>query len=272
MTNNLSEERINFYNELKDITVEEINEMSFEAENGYVISPNKKYRVTEAIKGYKYEIERAVRNTDGYHKKADVLRDYLKEADGKKQSLIKNIDNYKHPNNFDWWEFNDANLQIHLIDSLISHITSITEENLQNENKTKKHQTPVKDKKLHTYNWIGKPQNITELHKAMKGVFIVKETKVKDFCSIFEKVDTARIKQVKWIRLPTELLQFLYEMMKAGLIKDEIKRMSYQRLIACFCKEDGSSFNEAFRSIFEQIKKDYTPVKTDIKELVKRFK
>ena len=131
MNNNLWEERINFYSELKDITIDEINEMNFKSESDvhFVSSPNKNYRLTKPIQRYKEEIKVAVRNTDGYHKKADVLRDYLKEADGKKQSLIKNIDNYKHPNNFDWWEFNDANLQIHLIDSLISHIRSILKNN-----------------------------------------------------------------------------------------------------------------------------------------------
>ncbi len=126
--------------------------------------------------------------------------------------------------------------------------------------------------KLHTYNWIGKPQNITVLHKAMKGIFIDKDTKVKDFCSIFENVDTSEIKPIKWIRYTTDLLLFLFEMMEAGLIKKEIKRMNYKRLNACFCKEDGSHFNEALRTIFQQIKDSITAKKTDIKELVKSVK
>ena len=148
MTNNLFKERIKFYNELKDITVDEINEMSFKGKNGYVISTKKNYRLTEAIPFYKEEIKRTVRSMNRYHKKADVLRDYLKEADSKKQSLERNIENYRPPNKFDWWELNDANLQIRFIDYLISHITSMIEKNIQNENKTKKHQTLVKDKKI----------------------------------------------------------------------------------------------------------------------------
>lgn len=131
MTNNLWEERINFYNELRNTTTDEINEMNFKSESDlhFARSPNKTYRLTEAIKRYKYEIEMAIRYMDGYHKKADLLRDYLKEADSKKQSLVEKIDNYKQPNKFQWWEFNDANLQIHLIDSLISHIESILKNN-----------------------------------------------------------------------------------------------------------------------------------------------
>lgn len=129
----------------------------------------------------------------------------------------------------------------------------------------------AKTKKILTYDWTGKPQNLTVLHKAMKEAFIDNDTKVKDFCNIFGSLNTTEIKPVKWIRSPTELLQFLYEMMKAGLIAKG-NSMSYQRLKACFCKEDGSQFNEALRSIFEQIKKGYTPEKTDIKKLVKSIK
>lgn len=132
--------------------------------------------------------------------------------------------------------------------------------------------TPVNNKKLLTYNWTGKPQNLTVLHKAMKGDFIVKETNVKDFCSIFENKNIVGINPVKWKRTATDLLQLLYEMMKKGLIIDERKRMNYKRLKACFCKEDGSQFSEAFRSIFEQIKKDYTPEKTNIKNLLTNLK
>lgn len=150
-------------------------------------------------------------------------------------------------------------LEIDNIQSLISTTSVITRKQ-------------VKSKIILTYNWMGKPQNLTVLHKEMRGVFIDKETKVKDFCNIFENLNTTSIKPVKWIRSATDLLQLLYDMMNAGLIKDETKRMNYQRLIACFCKEDGSQFNQAFRSIFEQIKKDFTPVKTDIKELVKKLK
>jgi hypothetical protein len=134
-----------------------------------------------------------------------------------------------------------------------------------------KNKIPV-DKKLLTYNWTGKKAELIELHKAMKGVFIDKKTNINDFCSLFDSVDTNTIKSVKWIKTPTDLLLFLYEMMENGLIVDERDRMKYKRLQACFLKADGSQFDESFSSIFQQIKNNYTAQKPDIKELVKQFK
>lgn len=131
---------------------------------------------------------------------------------------------------------------------------------------------PAKTKKILTYDWTGKPQNKTVLHKAMKSVFIDKGTGQNDFCIIFENKNTAGIKQVIWLRGATDLLQFLYEMMEAGLIKDERDRMNYKRLTACFCKEDGSQFNEAFKELFNPIKNGFTTQKKDIIELVKLHK
>lgn len=125
---------------------------------------------------------------------------------------------------------------------------------------------------IFTYDWTGKQQNKTVLHKAMKSVFIDKGTGLNDFCIIFEKKNTAGIKQVIWLRGATDLLQFLYEMMKGGLIKDETDRMSYKKLTACFCKEDGSQFNEAFKELFNPIKNGLTTQKKDIIELVKLHK
>lgn len=138
--------------------------------------------------------------------------------------------------------------------------------------KVEKQKVQLLHKKILTYDWIGKPQNKTVLFKILKDVFIDKETKVKDFCNIFENVNTAGIKPIKWIMLPTDLLLFLNEMMNEGLIKDERKRMNWLKLNACFCKADGSRFTEALRSIFKQIKDEITTEKKDIKELVKSLK
>ena len=162
MTKNLLEERINFYNELKNTTIDEINEMNFRhpyADGQFVVSPNKKYRLTEALKRYKYEIDFAIISMDGHHKKADLLRGYLKEANSEKQSLVKNIDNYKPPINFQWWEFNDANLQIHLIDSLISHIRSILKNNEIDEIR--------KDKSLNLSSIFNDKNNAYEVFKGL---------------------------------------------------------------------------------------------------------
>ena len=140
--------------------------------------------------------------------------------------------------------------------------------NPDNEKEVKKITTKTA---LTSYNWTGKPEELIELHRKMKGVLIDKKTEMNDFCNIFKDANLVGIRPVKWLRSTTDLLQFLYEMMDAGLIKNEIKYMNYKRLQACFIKLDSSKFDESFRSIFQQIKNGITTEKNDIKELVKKF-
>ena len=58
--------------------------------------------------------------------------------------------------------------------------------------------------------------------------------------------------------------------MEDGLIKKE--RMNYERLKSCFCKLDGSVFNESLKEILQQIKNDLSPKRDNIIALIKKLK
>jgi len=128
-----------------------------------------------------------------------------------------------------------------------------------------------KVKTINSYTWIGKPQNKNQLYKDLKGGYINKETSYKDFENIFNGIDTEFITKVKWQKMPTDLLYFLYKMMDEKILTDEIERMNYKRLNACFCKADGSGFDENLKEIFFQIKANLVD-KKDIDKLIKAIK
>ncbi len=127
-----------------------------------------------------------------------------------------------------------------------------------------------KQKKINSYTWIGKRQNMNQLYINMKKSYIDKETSYKDFDNIFNNIDIVNINKVKWQKMPTDLLYFIYTMMQKGVLTNT-KRMDYRCLKACFCKADGSTFDENFKEILLQIKKDCV-VKNDIDELIKAIK
>jgi hypothetical protein len=126
-------------------------------------------------------------------------------------------------------------------------------------------------KVLRSYKWQGKKEDLNELYNEMNGVFIGKETSIDNFRKVFEQVDTKEIAPVKWCtNNATESLYFIHQMMEGELIKKE-NRMNYIRLKACFCKSDGSSFDESFKELYQPIKNGLTPERPDIIALIKRF-
>ena len=141
---------------------------------------------------------------------------------------------------------------------------------VEGRNKVEKNTKGHKTKQL-TYD-CKKRIILKELHKSMKGKFVDNNTTLKNFCRIFEAVETDERHAVVWLKSVPVLLYFLHEMMNAGIIDNEITRMNYGRLKKCFVKADGSVINENLKELFQQVKDSRAGHNKEISAIVKRLK
>ena len=130
---------------------------------------------------YFFAMERRDRIVELWEKSGKDIK-VLRRQEPKKENVSINLLHMTNGHYRYKLYFNDVN---YIQQSIINAISKY-----QNEQEAiKSVKAPPSLKKILTYNWLGKPHKLTDFHKSMKGVFIDKETSVKDFCKIFEGVN-----------------------------------------------------------------------------------
>lgn len=134
---------------------------------------------------------------------------------------------------------------------------------------------PPKQQKKTSYVWQSNPDNeLPELYSLMidKYKLIAPETTYEQFKAVFTGQAIESINPIKWHQEnASELLYFIDRLQKTNNIEHNPKRADYQKLKACFVKPDGSQFNEALKTLKQQIPFIASDKKKAIDELVSNF-
>lgn len=134
--------------------------------------------------------------------------------------------------------------------------------------------TKRRDKKI-TYQWQNNPdKELPELYSLLidRYKLIAPETSYEQFKQIFTGQPIDSIKPIKWHQDNTsELLYFIDKLEQTNQVKHTTKA-DYQKMIACFVKPDGNTFQAAFKNIKTNILINLSPDKQKaIDELISNF-
>lgn len=133
----------------------------------------------------------------------------------------------------------------------------------------------TKQQKKTSYVWHSNPdKELQELYSLMmdKYKLIASETTPEQFKAVFTGQPIESINPIKWHQdNASELLYFIYKLEQTNNIAHNPKRADYQKLKACFVKPDGSQFNEALKTLKQQIKLIAPDKQKAIDELVNNF-
>lgn len=125
---------------------------------------------------------------------------------------------------------------------------------------------------ISTYKWLGKANELKPFYNELKGIHISSKTSFATFKKVFSDANTDNLVKVEWKNTnASELLDFVHELMKAGLILDERKRMNYQRLMLCFSKPGGIDFTENFKELFQEIKNGMSRPRPGMGNIIRMF-
>ena len=134
---------------------------------------------------------------------------------------------------------------------------------------------PPKQQKKTSYVWQSNPDNeLPELYSLMinKYKLIAPETTYEQFKAVFTGQAIESINPIKWHQdNASELLYFIDRLEQLNNIEHNPKRADYQKLKACFVKPDGSQFNEALKTLKQQIQFIAPDKQKAIDELVSNF-
>ena len=134
---------------------------------------------------------------------------------------------------------------------------------------------PPKQQKKTSYVWQGNPdKELPELYRLMidKYKLIAPETTLEQFKAVFTGQAIESINPIKWHQdNASELLYFIDGLQQTNNIVHNPKRADYQKLKACFVKPDGSQFNEALKTLKQQIQFIAPDKQKAIDELVSNF-
>lgn len=134
---------------------------------------------------------------------------------------------------------------------------------------------PPKQQKKTSYVWQINPDNeLPELYSLMinKYKLIAPETTYEQFKAVFTGQAIESINPIKWHQdNASELLYFIDRLEQLNNIEHNPKRADYQKLKACFVKPDGSQFNEALKTLKQQIQFIAPDKQKAIDEIVKNF-
>jgi hypothetical protein len=130
-------------------------------------------------------------------------------------------------------------------------------------------------KKKTSYVWQTNPdKELPELYSLMIGKYklIAPDTTIKQFTATFTGQEIESINPIKWHQdNASELLYFIEKLGQSNNIEHNPKRADYQKLKACFVKPDGSQFNEALKTLKQQIQFISPDKQRAIDELVSNF-
>lgn len=126
-----------------------------------------------------------------------------------------------------------------------SRIIELRETSQSIQNKT----TNNRNRRLLTYEWTGKKEEIKELYDALTDTFIDKRTNFEQFKVFLSGVPIEQLSnKIIWkSNNATELLFFIKSLEELGLVKKSSTNMNYDQIKACFVKTDGDPFNEKFK-------------------------
>jgi hypothetical protein len=134
---------------------------------------------------------------------------------------------------------------------------------------------PPKQQKKTSYVWQTNPDTeLPELYSLMinKYKLIASETTYEQFKAAFTGQEIESINPIKWHQdNASELLYFIEKLGQSNNIEHNPKRADYQKLKACFVKPDGSQFNEALKTLKQQIQFISPDKQRAIDELVSNF-
>ena len=126
-----------------------------------------------------------------------------------------------------------------------------------------------------TYQWQNNPdEELPELYSLMidKYKLIAPETTYEQFKPIFTGQPIESISPIRWHNdNASELLYFIDRLEQSNQVK-HTKKADYQRMIACFVKPDGNTFQAAFKNIKTNILINLSPDKQKaIDDLISNF-
>lgn len=134
---------------------------------------------------------------------------------------------------------------------------------------------PPKQQKKTSYVWQSNPnKELPELYSLMinKYKLIAPETTPEQFKAVFTGQAIETINPIKWHQdNASELLYFIAKLEQTNNIEHNPKRADYQKLKSCFVKPDGSQFNEALKTLKQQIEFISPEKQKAIDELVNNF-
>ncbi len=127
-------------------------------------------------------------------------------------------------------------------------------------------------KLLLSYKWLGKKEELNQLHEKMIDGLISSDTPIVDFKNIFSEKEISKLRPVKWHDgNASELLYFILELSEKGLIHKK-NQTDYKQLAGCFIKNDCSVFKENFRQLKQDLDLKLSSEKKDrIDTLLREF-
>lgn len=135
---------------------------------------------------------------------------------------------------------------------------------------------PPKQQKTTSYVWQNNPdKELPELYSLMikKYKLIASETTPEQFIAVFtgQAIDDS-FEPIRWHQdNASELLYFIDRLEQSNNIEHNPKRADYQKLKACFVKPGGNQFNEALKTLKQQIQFISPDKQKAIDELVSNF-
>jgi hypothetical protein len=200
---------------------------------------------------------------------------------GNDEILAEHRQNYKSISKYDFWVNLSDSKKYGLKWFSTGHLTYYTIEDIKEAIDKAYNQSgfPTKDKKAIkqiTYVWQSKPDDeLPELYSLMIDQYklIAPDTTYERFKAVFtgQLIDES-FEPIRWHQdNASELLYFIDKLEQSNNIEHNPKRADYQKLKACFVKPDGKQFNEALKTLKQQIQFIAPDKQKAIDELVNNF-